>query len=372
MLAHRTALLILALGLSACNGGDGGDAPTPPPDETTLRDLAQGRILVGAAVAIDPLRNDSAYGSLLGAQYDLLVAENAMKFGLIEPSRGTFFWDDADAIVDFAGQHAMAVRGHALVWHSQAGWLSPDGVNLAPGVSAADLPGILENHVRTVVGRYAGKVAYWDVVNEVIADGLAPGLNVEAALRPSFWARSYPGASKLQFIEDAFRWAHAADPAARLFYNEYGAEGSNSTKSEYAYALAKRLLDDGVPIHGVGLQMHVDDSGYPLDDGFAAQVKRFTDLGLQVQITEADVRLAVDGAGAASPADLQAQAGVYHDLLAACLQNPKVTAFLTWGLDDGHSWIPRFFAGYGAALPFDASYAPKPAFYALRQALGGP
>ncbi len=367
MPVHRAPLLVLALGLSACGGG-GGDKPTPPPVGTALRDLAQGRILMGTAVAIGPLRTDSGYQALLAQQYDLVVAENAMKFGLIEPSRGTFFWDDADEIVKFAQDHGMAIRGHNLVWHQQAGWLSPDGTSLGAGVQASDLPTLLENHIRTVVGRYAGKIAAWDVVNEALADGLPAGRTVEGSLRQSFWTTYYPAASKLQFIEDAFRWAHEADPAAKLFYNEYGAEGLSSTKSAYLYALVQRLLADDVPIHGVGLQMHIDASGFPLNDGFADEVKRFTDLGLEVQITEADVRIAVPPSQSA----LDTQASIYQGLLTACLQNPKVTAFLTWGLDDGHSWIPNTFPGYGAGLPFDASYAPKPAFDALVAALGGP
>ncbi len=277
MLVHRAAPLVLALGLAACGGGGDAPQPPPPPAGTALRDFAQGRILVGTAVAVDPLGSDAAYRALLAQQYDLVVAENAMKFGLIEPSRGSFFWTDADAIVSFAQQHGMAVRGHTLVWHSQAGWLSPNGTSLGAGVKGSDLPTILQNHIQLVVGRYAGKVAAWDVVNEAVADGLGRGLTVEQSLRTSFWTTYYPGTSRLQFIEDAFRWAHTADPAAKLFYNDYGAEGLSATKSDYVYALVQRLQRDGVPIDGVGLQMHIGASGYPLDDGFADQVKRFTD-----------------------------------------------------------------------------------------------
>jgi endo-1,4-beta-xylanase len=370
--SSRAALLSAVVGLAACGGGGGSGSPGlfDPPTGTPLRDLGSGRILIGTAVAVDPLRNDASYRALLAAQYDILVAENAMKFDQVEPSRGSFFWDDADFLVDFAQSNGMAIRGHNLVWHQQSGWLSSDGTSLKAGISAAELPAILENHVKTLVGRYAGKVAYWDVVNEAIADGLPAGKTVEGSLRQSFWYTYYPGATRLQYIEDAFQWAHQADPSAKLFYNEYGAEGLTgwSNKSDYTYALVQKLLDDGVPIHGVGLQMHIDATGYPLNDHFDLELKRFTDLGLEVHVTEADVRIRLP----ASDAELATQSDTYQGLLAACLANPGATAFLTWGLDDGHSWVPSYFSGWGAALPFDQGYGAKPAYYGLQAALQAP
>jgi endo-1,4-beta-xylanase len=357
---------LLAL-LSACGSGSS-TISLDPPTGTPLRDLTQGRILVGTAVAIGPLRNDAAYAARIAEQYDVLVPENAMKFDQVETSKGHFFWDDADFIVDFAEAHGMTVRGHALVWHQQSDWASR-----AP---KADLPGILQNHIAEEVGRYKGRVAHWDVVNEAISDDGAGGKTLSQALRQTFWLEAwkqvYPGKPDYQYIEDAFTWAHEADPDAKLFYNEYGDEGwnawgdPNNHKAEYTRMLVKQLVDDGVPIHGVGLQMHVGPGPwpYPLNADFAKQVKYFRDLGLEVHITELDQRLPLP----VTQASLDAQGQFYEDLLGASL-DAGVGAFLTWGLDDGHSWIPGFYRGYGAGLPFDAEYNAKPAFYGMQRAL---
>jgi endo-1,4-beta-xylanase len=364
---HLSALLAASL-LAACGGGGGGGTnPLGPPTGPTLRSLADGRILIGTAVAatpawnVDPLHDDPTYAALVADQFNVIVPENVMKFDQVEPSRGTFRFTDADAVVAFAQAHQQVVRGHCLLWHRQSGWLFDDAGTLVSGVAAADLPAILQEHVTTVVEHFKGQVAYWDVVNEAIADDQAAGLSVEASLRNAAWARYYPraaGEKKYKWIEDAFRAAHAADPDAKLFYNEYGDEGLNGWghKSDYTYALVKQLLADGVPVHGVGMQMHVDTSGYPLNDHFAENVKRFTDLGLEVHVTELDVKVTTGG--------LEAQKAVYQGLLEAALANPGVTAFLTWGLDDGHSWLTS-----GSPLPFDASYGAKPAFYGLQAAL---
>jgi endo-1,4-beta-xylanase len=371
-------LLLVTLGALGVSCAARQPAPNPVPTGAPLRALARGRIHLGTAVAVEPLRDDPAYRARLAEQYDILVAENAMKFDQVEPSRGQFEFRQADALVDFAVAHEMVVRGHCLLWHNQSRWLfrptrRAGGFDaqyeLVAGVDRADLPAILAHHVTTVVGHFKGRVAYWDVVNEAIADELPRGLPVERALRGDGWSRAYPGKTPLQWIEDAFRLAHEADPDAKLFYNEYGSEGLHGWgfKSDYTYALVKRLLADGVPIHGVGLQMHLDATGYPLDDHLAEELARFTALGLEVHVTEADIRLHLPPSAAA----LERQRDLYKQLLQAALANPRVTAFLTWGLDDGHSWVPQFYPGQGAALPFDASYGAKPAYFGLREALEG-
>jgi endo-1,4-beta-xylanase len=172
-----------------------------------------------------------------------------------------------------------------------------------------------------------------------------------------------------EYIDMAFRWAHEVDPDALLFYNDYGAEGLNG-KSDAVYELVQGLLDRGVPIHGVGLQAHLVLSGQSNFDNVRANIQRLGDLGLQVHITELDIRIA-DASSGDEPgqAELERQAQMYGELLDVCLSEPSCTAFVLWGFTDRHSWIPWFRPGWGSALIFDESYRPKPAYDAMRQVL---
>jgi len=360
------ALMLPFIILVSCRTAAPESAGAP---DTPLRSLAATRhILIGAAVDPQALRTEPRYAATLAREYDLVVAENAMKFDIIEPASGVYDFADADAIVNFATAHNMQIRGHNLVWHQQAGWIKYDwqrGI-----LSPAQMFQALRTHILTVVGRYRGRIAFWDVVNEAVADN-PDTESVSASLRETFWLdawkKLHPDLPPYGYIEQAFRWAHEADPHAVLFYNDYGISGADGAKTDAVYNLLRQMKLDGVPVGGIGMQMHIDLSGYPLNDRFGQNIERFAALGLQVQITEADVRIPIP----ATAGDLKRQARTYHDILAACLaaKGSPVTAFLTWGFTDGHSWIPSFFPGYGAALPFDRDYRPKPAYFALQAAL---
>ena len=165
--------------------------------------------------------------------------------------------------------------------------------------------------------------------------------------------------------------AHAADPDALLFYNDYNAEGMNA-KSDAIYEMLKELKAKGVPIDGVGLQMHTSAYFTPGADEIRQNIQRLGELGLQVHITEMDVALPVDSNGNASARDLQRQADLYGQIASACRSHPGCTAFQTWGFTDKYSWIGWHSNGTeGAALLFDRNYLPKPAYRAVRNALGG-
>jgi endo-1,4-beta-xylanase len=320
----------------------------------TLRDLADQRgIRIGAAV--DPSRFvETAYTDTLGREFNQVEPENAMKFQPIHPSASTYNFRDADSIAAFAKSHNQSLRGHTLVWHQQ----NPTWV--ISGNTAAQLAGILQDHIKTVVSRYAGRVYAWDVVNEAFNDN--------GTLRSTIWYDA-PGIgfTGTEYIEQAFRWARAADANTLLFYNDYSAESVNA-KSDAIYAMVKDFRGRGVPIDGVGLQMHFTAGDTSLG-GVESNIRRLTDLGLQVQITELDVRLAVDSSGNASPALLSTQAQIYRDVVAICLKFPLCTAIQTWGFTDRYSWIPGTFAGQGAGLPFDASYRAKPAYDSMLASL---
>ena len=327
--------------------------------QTPLRDVAAQRALdVGTAADYGYL-NQSDYTTVLGREYSVLEPENDMKWASIHPnppgSPNEYNFTPGDGLVAFAQAHGMKVRGHNLLWHSyNPAWLTNGNY------TAVQLNQILHDHITAVVTHYKGQVYAWDVVNEALDDNTAQ-------LRNSIWYNQPGiGLSGFGYIAQAFHWAHDADPDALLFYNEYNVEDANLAKSTAMYNMLKELLAEGVPIGGVGLQMHItNDTGYISPAGLDANIARLTALGLQVHITEMDVRVPVSGGGVASAADLQAQAQRYRGIAAVCLKYPGCTLLQTWGFTDKYSWIPSSFAGFGAALPFDAAYQPKPAYNSL-------
>jgi endo-1,4-beta-xylanase len=209
------------------------------------------------------------------------------------------------------------------------------------------------------MAHYAGQIFAWDVINEALDEKGNP--------RDSIWYNQ-PGIGLAgqgsAYIEQVFRWAHEADPRALLFYNDAEGEGMNR-KSDAIYAILKSFRQKGVPIDGVGLQMHVPalDADIP---AIAANIARIAALGLQVHITEMDVSLPVNASGVASPEDLRRQAENYRGIVRACLNTARCTAIQTWGFTDKYSWIGSHSHGArGQALPFDRTYQPKAAYQAL-------
>lgn len=327
----------------------------------TLRDAAQhSGILLGAAARPAKL-SEPAYDLTLAREFNMLEPEDGLKWEVLRPNLQSFDFRQADVLVDFALRHSMKVRGHTLVWHRQnPGWLA------AANYTSSQLSKMLETHIKTVVGHYRGKVFAWDVANEAFDEGARTG-----QLRSTIWY-DQPGIGDAgqgpAYLAQCFRWAHEADPQALLFYNEAEADEINR-KSDAVYAMVHDFKRQGVPIDGIGLQMHV---GNLLPDiaSISANIARFTALGVQVHITEMDVSLAVDANGNASAADLLRQADIYHQIVEACLAHPGCTAIQTWGFTDKYSWIGSHSKKTrGAALPFDRNYQPKPAYEALRQAL---
>ncbi len=315
-------------------------------------------ILLGAAVRA-PQLSETAYASTLAREYNMIQPEDAMKWWVIRPDVATFDFRQSDEIVGFAQAHDLKVRGHCLLWgRANPDWLTRG--SYTPG----ELSGLLHAHIEKVMKHYAGKVFAWDVVNEA--------LDQKGALRDSVWYNQ-PGiglAGKgTAYIERAFRWAHESDPHALLFYND--AEGEESgPKADAIYAMVQDFKRRGVPIGGVGLQMHIPDLAVDFA-ALAANIARLTALGVQVHITELDVALPLDAQG--NPLhfdDLIRQADVYRGIVRACLQNAGCTAIQTWGFTDKYSWIGSHTHGAkGQALPFDRNYQPKPAYRALVEAL---
>lgn len=291
----------------------------PSQPKTTLRGAAERHnLLMGAAVA-DGLLNSSTARAVLAREYSSLTPENVMKWGLIEPNPGDFRWAAPDRLVDFAQANGQKVHGHTLLWHTEMpGWAGPDD---------------LDRHIRTIVGRYKGRVQSWDVVNEVISDS--------GGLR-NVWYRD--------LIGQAFRIAHEADPAAKLYINDYNIEDGRPKTTEMLN-LVKRLLSDGVPIHGVGFQCHFH-TGWTPSAALKNSMKLFTDLGLEVAVTEFDCAIKDGGT-------LSVQASKYRDMMDTAI-DAKASKFITWGFTDASTWL----AGQ-KPLPFDGNYQPKPAYTAM-------
>jgi endo-1,4-beta-xylanase len=328
-----------------------GAAPVLPEStrNAPLRVLADLRgVHVGGAVQAGLLR-ETAYSATIARELNVITPENDLKFGPIHPLRATYNFANADAIVSFAEANAIQVRGHTLVWHSQLpSWVTG-------GTWTRDeLIAVLREHILSVVGRYKGRVAYWDVVNEAIDD--------QGNLRNTIWLQVIGP----DYIEMAFRWAHEADPDAKLFYNDYSAEALG-TKSNAVYSLVQNLVQRGAPIHGVGFQGHFILSSPPRVQDISTNMARLAALGLEVHFTEVDIRIQQPF----TEAKFVQQASLYASLTQACLAAANCKAFVLWGFTDKYSWIPSFFTGYGAALIFDGSYLPKPAYYALSDTLAG-
>jgi len=224
-------------------------------------------------------------------------------------------------------------------------------------MSSDELHQIMQGHIRTLVDHYRGRVHAWDVVNEAVDD--------DGGLRKTLFLDKLGD----RYIDEAFQLAHEADPDALLFYNDYGAEGLGS-KSDRVYELLKKLVTDRVPIHGVGLQMHINAAAadYPKPEDIAANIRRLTALGLKVNISEMDVRIRD------VPVDLferlEIQRRIYHDIVAACRREEGFVAVTFWGLTNAHSWVNSHF-GPDAPLLFDKNYQPKPAYYGVLEAILG-
>jgi endo-1,4-beta-xylanase len=344
--------------LAGCGGGAGAPtAPTvatPAPGATPatqvepLKDAAAatGR-LIGAAVQAS-LLTDPTYASAVAHHFNYLTAESEMKWGTIERQQGQPNFGPADEIVSFAKSRGARVKGHVLLWHGNSpAWLE----NLSP----AEARRAVEDHIRTTVGRYRGRVAAWDVVNEAIADS--------GGMRDTVYSRKLGSA----YIAEAFRLAHEVDPDALLIYNDYSAEGMNA-KSDAVYALVRDLIQQGAPIGGVGLQMHLDAASRPAVGDFARNMKRLSDLGLLINISEMDVRIA--RLSGDQTARFEEQRRIYHDVTAVCVAEPRCHALTFWGFTDRHSWIDQSF-GADDPLLFDDSYHAKPAYYGVLDALKG-
>ncbi|MBQ1010532.1 endo-1,4-beta-xylanase [Micromonospora sp. M51] len=283
----------------------------------------------GAAVATGKL-STSVYTTILNREFNSVVAENEMKWDATEPQQGRFSYTGGDRLVSHAQANGMSVRGHALLWHQQQpGW--------AQGMSGSALRNAAINHVTQVATHFRGKIHSWDVVNEAFADGGSGGRRDSNLQRTGN-----------DWIEAAFRAARAADPGAKLCYNDYNTDGINA-KSTGIYNMVRDFKSRGVPIDCVGFQSHL---GTSLAGDYQANLQRFADLGVDVQITELDVMTGGN------------QANIFGAVTRACMNVSRCTGITVWGVRDCDSW-----RGSDNALLFDCNGNKKAAYTNVLNAL---
>ncbi len=323
-----------------------------------LKDYYKNYFPIGVAVSTAALHGpDSA---LIVKEFNSVTPENDMKMGLIHPSENDFNWKKADAVMDFAVAHHIRIRGHNLCWHNQeAAWMftGPDG----KPVTKSLLLQRLRDHIFAVVGRYKGKIYAWDVVNEAVDDSN----DSTQIYRKSNWYNICQGP---EFIAAAFRYAHEADPKAQLYYNDYNSE--HPVKREKIYKVLKKLVDDHVPIDGVGMQAH-----WKLNDPSPEELRKaldeVTSLGLKVQITELDVTIRsprprpAPGAVPVVPQtpdpgytpELEAKQVAQYKMVFDIFRQYKkaITSVTFWNVSDRYSWLDARGGGLAGGAAAGAS-----------------
>jgi endo-1,4-beta-xylanase len=343
--------------------GAGMTGPDPHPrtceDQTTLREAGECTSrLIGTAVPASKL-SDSTFTNILTQEFNYVTPENEMKWANIEPSRNNYSYGPADQIVNFALDNGMQVKGHTLVWHSQLpAWV--DAIN-----DPEDLRNAMVSHIQNLLDHYRGKVHAWDVVNEAWANP-NDWPNGTPTLRNSVFMRVL-GES---FIDEAFIAAREADPEIKLYYNDFRSEAVGQPKGDAIYEMVKGMVERGVPIDGVGLQVHLGlPNDKPAIEDVIANMQRLADLGLEVLVSEMDDHVC-DG-------ETPEEQGVrFHDIAAACVAQPACPAFTVWGIRDGDSWLNSWneldcMGRRPAGLLWDDNYMKKPAYHGVLDALNG-
>lgn len=323
--------------------GPTGTTAKPASSTTTSASANAKHIYLGAAVEPGQLDDAKFVAALKKYKFDSLTPENAMKFGPIEPDQGKFNWAGADKIVNFAKANGMRVRGHTLNWYIEIpGWVN--------GLSNEQAKAAMKNHIQQVMGRYKGKIAEWDVVNEAFND--------DGSLRDDAWKQKLGN----DYIAMCFQWAHEADPSAKLFYNDYSMEsfdaanGGKAAKAQAVLDMVKDFKARGIPIDGVGFQTHSSGEYPGTGPAIKAMMQKLGQLGVQVEVTELDVK---------DHGDEASKAKRYGDIGAACAQAGNCTGVTTWGLYDGHTWLPG-----QDPLMLDGAFNAKPSYAALTKAIG--
>ncbi|KAI0696911.1 glycoside hydrolase superfamily [Cytidiella melzeri] len=304
---------------------------------------AKGKLYFGTATD-NPELTDVPYTTILddNTMFGQITPGNSMKWDATEPSQGDFTFSGADQIANLAKTNGQLLRGHNCVWYNQLpSWVS------SGSFTAAQLTSIIQTHCSTLVSRYKGQVcAYsWDVVNEPFND--------DGTWRTDVFYNTL-GTS---YVQIALTAARSADPNAKLYINDYNVE-SPGAKSTALQNLVKTLKAANVPLDGIGLQNHWILGELPSASTLEANMNAFTALGVEVAITELDIRMTLPS----TPALLAQQKTDYTTVITACQAVTKCVGITVWDWTDKYSWVPSTFSGQGAACPWDQNLVKKPAY----------
>lgn len=329
--------------------------PLPTP---SLKQLAANQGIQMGNFAILTRLNESRYRDILTSQFDFVLADNIPNWyftdGGLRPSPTSYNFKQMDQVMTFAEAHNMPVQAHHYLWGEEK-WL-PDWLKNG-NYSSAQLMNIIKDHIMTVGQRYQGRIREWTVVNEAFSRGQnIYGLH-------DWWADHTGGQA---YIDQAFRWARQADPNSKLILNDFQNESINDiSNAEYAYI--KDAKARGVPIDGIGMQMHIDGTHPPTKDEVVSNMKRFSELGVSVYVTEFDVNM--NDVKADNKDKDQIEGNIYYEMMRACIESKVCHSFAILGITDKETWYNYFGLPNARPLPFDVNYDPKPAFYSLRAAL---
>jgi endo-1,4-beta-xylanase len=326
-----------------------------------LKTLAANHNIEIGNFAIPSRTNEASYDYLLTSQFDLALVDNQPNWHFtdvdLRPSPTTYNFSRIDQVVNYATAHNMAIQMHHFIWGDEK-WL-PDWLKNGD-YSKEQLLNIIHDHISVVGGRYSGKVKEWSVVNEAFSRAQhLYGLH-------DWWADHIGDQS---YIDDSFIWARKADPHAKLLLNDFNDE-IYSTTSNNMYNYIKSAKERGVPIDGIGMQMHIDAAKRPNKNEVVSNMQRFGKLGVKVYVTELDVNMgSVIGS---SDYKNQLQAAIYYDMVRACIESKVCPSFSILGITDKETWYNYIGSNNANPLPFDRNYNPKPAYYSIYDALNQP
>ncbi len=356
---HIAAIVVLCVGfiiyfvVAVRSQPEVPDLPQPP-----LKELAAKHQIDLGNFAIANRLSEKPYREILTSQFNVALLDNTPNWHFtnysLRPSSDHFDFSQLDELVAFSEAQHMRMQAHHFVWGEEK-WL-PDWLK-NDNYTRQQLLTLLEDHIHTVGNRYAGRIQEWTVVNEAFTRG-----KHIYGLRD--WWQDHIGDSS--YIDQSFLWARQADPKAVLILNDFQNESINEI-SDTMYAYIKDAKSRGIPIDGIGMQMHIDGTHPPMKDEVIKNMQRFGELGVKVYVTEFDVNM--NDVKADSTDKDQIEYSIYYEMMRACIESKVCPSFSILGITDKETWYNHIGLKDPRPLPFDWDYQPKPAFYGLRHAL---